>query len=107
VIGAEFPLGLVRRTIQKNDDELERELTHLQFGEFIYEQPTSGDDEYTFKHALTQEVAYHSILVERRKKIHALVGDAIEALYRGQLEEQSIWPSSRITTGAVQIPRRQ
>jgi tetratricopeptide (TPR) repeat protein len=87
VIGSEFPLGLVRRTIQKSDDELERELMHLQLGEFIYEQPTSGDVGYTFKHALTQEVAYHSILAERRKKIHARVGSAIEELYRGKLEE--------------------
>jgi predicted ATPase len=87
VIGAEFPLGLVKRTIQKREDELERGLTHLELGGFIYERPTSGDVEYTFKHALTQEVAYHSVLAERRKKIHERVGGAIEELYRGQLEE--------------------
>ena len=56
-------------------------------GEFIYEQPAVGDVEYTFKHALTQEVAYHSILTERRKKIHERVGTAIEELYKRQLEE--------------------
>jgi hypothetical protein len=77
----------VKRTIQKGDDELERALTHLQLGEFIHEQPTSGDVEYIFKHALTQEVAYHSIWAERRKKIHERVGNAIVALYRGKLEE--------------------
>ncbi len=87
MIGVDFPVGRVRRTIQKSDGELERELTHLQFGEFIYEQPTSGDVEYSFKHALTQEVAYHSILAERRKKIHQRVGGAIEELYQGRLEE--------------------
>jgi class 3 adenylate cyclase/tetratricopeptide (TPR) repeat protein len=87
VIGAEFPLELVKRTTQSSVDELEPELAHLQLGEFIYEQPSSGDVEYTFKHALTQEVAYHSILAERRKKIHERVGTAIEELYRGQLEE--------------------
>jgi tetratricopeptide (TPR) repeat protein len=87
VIGTDFPLALVKRNTRRSDDELERELTHLQLGEFIYEQPTSGDVEYTFKHALTQEVAYHSILAERRKKIHERVGSAIEELYRGQLEE--------------------
>ncbi len=87
VIGAEFPRGLVKRTIQKGDDELERELTHLELGGFIYEQPTPGDVDYTFKHALTQEVAYHSVLAERRKKIHERVGGAIEELYRGHLEE--------------------
>jgi class 3 adenylate cyclase/tetratricopeptide (TPR) repeat protein len=87
VLGTEFPLSLVKRTIQKADDELMRALTHLQLGEFIYEQPRLGEVEYIFKHALTQEVAYHSILAERRKKIHERVGGAIEALYRGQLEE--------------------
>jgi tetratricopeptide (TPR) repeat protein len=78
---------LVKRTTQTSKDELEPELAHLVLGEFIYEQPTSGDVEYTFKHALTQEVAYHSLLAERRKKIHERVGSAIEELYRGQLEE--------------------
>src|SRR5262249_23465066 len=87
VIGAEFPLELVKRTTQRSKDELEPKLAHLVLGEFIYEQPTSGDVEYTFKHALTQEVAYHSLLAERRKKIHERVGRAIEELYQGQLEE--------------------
>jgi class 3 adenylate cyclase len=87
VIGAEFPLVLVKSTTQKGDDQLQRELAHLRLGEFIYEQPASGDVEYRFKHALTQEVAYRSILTERRKKIHQRVGRAIEELYRGQLEE--------------------
>ena len=41
-------------------------LDDLQLGEFIYEQPAVGDVEYTFKHALTQEVAYNSVLMERR-----------------------------------------
>jgi class 3 adenylate cyclase/tetratricopeptide (TPR) repeat protein len=87
VIGAEFPLGLVKRIIQKRDDQLERELTHLELGGFIYQQPRFGDVEYTFKHALTQEVAYYSVLAERRRKTHERVGTAIEELYRGQLEE--------------------
>jgi tetratricopeptide (TPR) repeat protein len=92
VIGKEFPLSLVRevwRQLQAHDgdDVLEKVLSELQFAEFIYEQPASGDVEYTFKHALTQEVAYGSILAERRKKIHGWVGTAIEALYRGQLDE--------------------
>src|SRR5262249_24054859 len=87
VIGAEFPLELVKRTTQKSEGELEPELGHLLLGEFIYEQPTSGDVEYTFKHALTQEGAYHSLLAERRKKIHERVGRSLEELYCGQLEE--------------------
>jgi len=43
-------------------------LSELQLGEFIYEQPAFPDIEYTFKHALTQEVAYNSVLSERRPR---------------------------------------
>jgi class 3 adenylate cyclase len=65
VLGREFPLGLVKRMTSRSDDELELGLSHLQAGEFIYEQPATGDVEYIFKHALTQEVAYNSLLFER------------------------------------------
>ena len=53
----------------------------LQLGEFIYEQPAVGDTEYIFKHALTQEVAYNSILIERRKQMHERTGQAMESLF--------------------------
>ena len=56
--------------VARSDDELNRLLNDLQLGEFIYEQPAVGDTEYIFKHALTQEVAYNSVLIERRKHIH-------------------------------------
>jgi predicted ATPase/class 3 adenylate cyclase len=87
VLGREFPLGLVKRVTLGPDDELERELSGLQTGEFIYEQPAVGDTEYTFKHALTQEVAYNSILTERRKLIHERAGRALEELFAGQLDD--------------------
>ena len=87
VLGREFPLGLVKRVKLGPDDELERELSGLQIGEFIYEQPAVGDTEYTFKHALTQEVAYNSILTERRKLIHERAGRALEVLFAGQLDD--------------------
>ena len=59
----------------------------LQVGEFIYEQPAAGDVEYIFKHALTQEVAYNSLLVERRKLLHERAGQALESMFAGQLED--------------------
>jgi len=67
VLGREFPWELIRRMTLKADDELELMLSDLQLGEFIYEQPPIGDIEYTFKHALTQEVAYNSVLTEHRR----------------------------------------
>jgi class 3 adenylate cyclase len=88
VLGREFPLTLVKRVATKSDDELERILTQLQLGEFIHEQPAIADFQYSFKHALTQEVAYNSLLNERRKKLHGRTGAAIESLYAEHLEEQ-------------------
>jgi predicted ATPase len=87
VLGREFPLGLVQRVTRKPDDGLERRLSRLQAGEFIYEQPAAGDVEYTFKHALTQEVAYNALLVERRKLLHERAGQALESLFAEQLED--------------------
>jgi len=87
VIGREFPLSLIRAVVAKSDDELNRILNDLQLGEFIYEQPAVGDTEYIFKHALTQEVAYNSLLVERRRQLHERSGKALESLFAGQLED--------------------
>jgi predicted ATPase len=87
VIGREFPLGLVRQVVTQPEEELYRLLSSLQSKEFLYEQPAFPEVEYTFKHALTQEVAYNSLLLERRKVLHEHVGQAIEEVYRGQLNE--------------------
>jgi class 3 adenylate cyclase/predicted ATPase len=87
VIGREFPLSLIRAVLPKSDEELNRMLKELQLGEFIYEQPAVGDTEYVFKHALTQEVAYNSVLIERRKQLHERIGAAIEALYANSIED--------------------
>jgi predicted ATPase len=87
VIGREFALSLVRRVVDGGDDDLERMLAALQMAEFIYEQPATGDIEYTFKHALTQEVAYNALLVDRRKLLHEHAGQALEAMFAGQLED--------------------
>ena len=105
VIGKEFPLGLVERSSRKSDDELSRMLADLQLAEFIYEQPAVGDIEYTFKHALTQEVAYNSVLIERRKLLHERAGQAIESLFAEQLDDHS--PNWLITTAAAETDRRQ
>jgi class 3 adenylate cyclase/tetratricopeptide (TPR) repeat protein len=88
VIGREFSLSLIRAVVPKSDDELSRMLNGLQLGEFIYEQPAVGDIEYSFKHALTQEVAFGSVLNERRKELHRRTAAAIESLYADRLEDR-------------------
>jgi predicted ATPase len=87
VIGTEFKLGLVRRVAAKPGAELEPMLSELQLGEFIYEQPAVGDVEYIFKHALTHDVAYHSVLNERRRVLHERIGAALEAIYAESLDD--------------------
>jgi class 3 adenylate cyclase/tetratricopeptide (TPR) repeat protein len=87
VLGKEFTLSQVRAVLAGSDSELDQRLAALQSAEFLYEQPTAGDIEYTFKHALTQEVAYNSILVERRKQLHERAGQAIESLFAASLSE--------------------
>jgi predicted ATPase/class 3 adenylate cyclase len=88
VIGREFALSLVRRVFDgRKNDELERMLADLQMAEFIYEQPATGDIEYIFKHALTQEVSYNSLLIERRKLLHERTGQALESMFAGQLDD--------------------
>ncbi|MGH8722499.1 MAG: hypothetical protein ACREU4_10965, partial [Burkholderiales bacterium] len=62
-------------------------LARLQSAEFLYETQLFPDVEYTFKHALTHEVAYASLLHERRRALHARVVDAIERLYPDGLAE--------------------
>jgi class 3 adenylate cyclase len=86
VIGKEFPFGLLRKVVGQPEGEVHRLLSHLQAGEFIYEQPAFPEPEYTFKHALTQEVAYQSVLVDRRKVLHEHTAQAIEELYRDGLD---------------------
>ena len=88
IIGKEFPLRLVRSVLDKSEDELTPMMSELQLGEFIYEQPAFPDIEYVFKRALTQEVAYGSVLMERRKATHDRTGNALEAMYAQQLDER-------------------
>ncbi|MBV8359954.1 MAG: AAA family ATPase, partial [Deltaproteobacteria bacterium] len=87
VLGHEFSLNMAQRVTLKSGDQLAQMLSRLQFGELISEQPAVGDIEYSFKHALTQEVAYGSILIERRRALHERTGHTIEELYSDQLED--------------------
>jgi class 3 adenylate cyclase/tetratricopeptide (TPR) repeat protein len=87
VIGRESSLGQLRQVASDAETQLERMLADLQAGEFIYEQPVASDIEFVFKHALTQEVAYNSLLIERRKQLHERAGQALESLFADQLDD--------------------
>src|SRR5678815_2093674 len=67
VIGQMFPFALLQTVADQPEDVLRRALGHLHSAELVYETHSSSDLEYTFKHALTHEVAYGSLLYERRR----------------------------------------
>ncbi len=86
VIGREFPFRILQAIVEMKE-ELKFHLINLQSHEFIYEKRLLPELEYIFKHALTREVAYNSLLLKRRKEIHEKTGKAIEGLYQERLEE--------------------
>ena len=86
VIGREFAFRLLQ-SITEMKEELKSHLLNLQGLEFIYEKRLFPELEYIFKHALTQEVAYNSLLLKRRQEIHQKAGRAIEQIYSDRLEE--------------------
>jgi class 3 adenylate cyclase/tetratricopeptide (TPR) repeat protein len=80
VLGTDVPFALLRAIADVPEATLHRSLAHLQAAEFLYETRLFPEPEYTFKHALTHEVAYGSLLLERRRGLHARLVEAIEAL---------------------------
>ena len=87
VIGKDVPFALLARLAELEDEALRRGLVHLQAAEFLYETNLFPELEYTFKHALTHEVAYGGLLQERRRAVHARVVEEIEQLYADRLAD--------------------
>lgn len=88
VIGTELPLALLQAIAEVPEEVLRLGLTHLQAAEFLYETRLFPEHEYTFKHALTQQVAYETLLQERRQALHARIVEAFEALDGDRVAEQ-------------------
>jgi class 3 adenylate cyclase len=87
VLGKEFAWSLLTQVTGQPEEDLQRILAQLQAEEFIYEHPAFPEPEYTFKHALTQEVAYNAVLLERRRGLHERAAQAIEGLFPERLPE--------------------
>ncbi len=88
VIGTEVPWPLLHAIAEQPEETLRRGLTHLQGAEFLYETSLFPELVYTFKHALTHEVAYGSILHERRRALHARIVEVMEQRDAERLAEQ-------------------
>jgi predicted ATPase len=101
VIGTEVPFALVQAIVELSDDSLHRAIGYLRTAEFLYETSLFPELAYTFKHALTHEVAYGSLLLERRRALHACIVDASEQLYADRLTEQAEQLAHHAFRGAV------
>jgi len=88
VVGMDVPFAVLQAIAETGEDELRRGLARLQGAEFMYEARLFPELEYSFKHALTHEVAYGGVLQERRNALHAVIVEAIERLYAERLSEQ-------------------
>jgi class 3 adenylate cyclase/tetratricopeptide (TPR) repeat protein len=88
VIGKDVPLALLQAIADMSEDEVHRNLAILQAGDFLHELRLFPSMEYTFRHALTQEVAYDTVLRGRRRALHARVMEALESLNTDRPGEQ-------------------
>src|SRR5262245_53787247 len=86
-LGPAVPLALLQAIADVPEAPLHRGLAHLQAAEFLYETHLFPELEYTFKHALTHEVAYGSLLQERRRLLHARIVEALEQRHADRLAE--------------------
>jgi len=87
VVGRESSYDLIKQLTDLAEQELLSHLSVLKDSELLYERGIYPQSTYLFKHALTQEVVYHSLLLKTRKEIHEKIGEVIEALYPDRLEE--------------------
>jgi class 3 adenylate cyclase/tetratricopeptide (TPR) repeat protein len=88
VIGTDVSWSLLQTIAELPEEALHSGLPHLQAAEFLYETRLFPEPEYTFKHALTHEVAYRSLLQERRRTLHARIVAALEAVGNDRLADQ-------------------
>jgi class 3 adenylate cyclase/tetratricopeptide (TPR) repeat protein len=87
VIGKDVPFELLKAIADVHEAQLNKALMRLQAAEFVYETALYPDVEYSFKHALTHEVAYGELTQERKRRLHATIVDAMERLYADRFDE--------------------
>jgi tetratricopeptide (TPR) repeat protein len=88
VIGTEVPVPLLQAVAELDEERLHRGLAQLQAVEFLYETWRVPEPAYTFKHALTQEVAYGSLVQGRRRALHMRIVEVLETLAGDRLDDQ-------------------
>ncbi len=96
-IGKDVPLALLQAVAELPNDSLTHGLARLQAAEFLYETRLFPDLEYTFKHALTHEVAYGALLQDRRRALHVRIVEAMERLYPNRPAERPLAPPGQLS----------
>ncbi len=86
-IEREFSYELIKQVTGLPEKELMSNLSALKDSELLYERGIYPQSTYIFKHALTREVVYDSILTKRKKKLHDEIGNAIAELYKDNIDE--------------------
>jgi len=89
VVGKDVPFTLLQAIVEEPEESLRRSLENLQAAEFLYETQLFPDLEYTFKHALTQEVAYRGLPTERRRSDHERIATVLEGVFATRLDEKT------------------
>ncbi len=101
VIGKDVSFPLLQAVAETTETQLREILAQLQTGEFLYETSLFPELEYTFKHALTQDVAYSTLLLERRRELHARIVTTMETLWADRLASQVESLAHHASRGAV------
>jgi len=86
-IDKEFPYALIKQVAEIGETELLKYLDVLKESELLYERYLSPDNRYIFRHAMTRDVVYDSILTKTRKRLNEKIGNAIEQLYKDKLDD--------------------
>jgi len=102
VIGKDVSVVLLQAAFQEREGDLRRILVHLQAAELLYETRLFPEVEYTFKHALTHEVAYASLLHERRQTLHRNVLEALERREQAQAGDDAEQERQIPSTGCAE-----
>jgi predicted ATPase len=87
-IGREFPYGLVRAVVGRDDAALRLGLTQLEEAELVFRRGTAPNETYTFKHALVRDAAYESLLKSRRQVLHRRIAEALRDHFPAIAETQ-------------------
>jgi class 3 adenylate cyclase len=103
VVGARAPLSLLRAVAELPDEALRGAFDRLQAAEFLYETGLPSNLEYNFKHALTHDVTYGSLLKETRRELHARIVQTIETLHSERIGEQIERLAHHALQGELQV----